>query len=177
MTGFGRAEQSVGDKVFLVEVKSLNGKQFDMRIIVPSLLKPYEIDIRKLVQDKLVRGSVECNIFIKQNGAAKPVTINKELAKAYYQPIAELSQELGLESGSVLSALLKLPEVISPSNEMLTAEDYKGFEAVLNSAIDMLKLHRAMKESPLKTICCCALKTYCCNKTSFQNWSPIASKK
>ena len=143
MTGFGRAEQSVGDKVFLVEVKSLNGKQFDMRIIVPSLLKPYEIDIRKLVQDKLVRGSVECNIFIKQNGAAKPVTINKELAKAYYQPIAELSQELGLESGSVLSALLKLPEVISPSNEMLTAEDYKGFEAVLNSAIDMLKLHRA----------------------------------
>ena len=143
MTGFGRAEQSVGDKVFLVEVKSLNGKQFDMRIIVPSLLKPYEIDIRKLLQDKLVRGSVECNIFIKQNGAAKPVTINKELAKAYYQPIAELSQELGLESGSVLSALLKLPEVISPSNEMLTAEDYKGFEAVLNSAIDMLKLHRA----------------------------------
>lgn len=143
MTGFGRAEQSVGDKVFLVEVKSLNGKQFDMRIIVPSLLKPYEIDIRKLLQDKLLRGSVECNIFIKQNGAAKPVTINKELAKAYYQPIAELSQELGLESGSVLSALLKLPEVISPSNEMLTAEDYKGFEAVLNSAIDMLKLHRA----------------------------------
>ena len=143
MTGFGRAEQSVGDKVFLVEVKSLNGKQFDMRIIVPSLLKPYEIDIRKLLQDKLLRGSVECNIFIKQNGAAKPVTINKELAKAYYQPIAELSQELGLESGSVLSALLKLPEVISPSNEMLTAEDYKGFEAVLNTAIDMLKLHRA----------------------------------
>ena len=66
MTGFGRAEQAVGDKVFLVEVKSLNGKQFDMRILIPSLLKPYEIDIRKLLQDKLVRGSVECNIFIKQ---------------------------------------------------------------------------------------------------------------
>ncbi|MBA4141295.1 MAG: YicC family protein, partial [Segetibacter sp.] len=32
MTGFGRAEQAVGDKVFLVEVKSLNGKQFDLRI-------------------------------------------------------------------------------------------------------------------------------------------------
>ena len=41
MTGFGRAEQAVGDKVFLVEVKSLNGKQFDLRITIPPLLKPF----------------------------------------------------------------------------------------------------------------------------------------
>lgn len=143
MTGFGRAEQAVGDKVFLVEIKSLNGKQFDMRILVPSLLKPYELDIRKLIQDKLQRGSVECNIFIKQNGAAKPVTISKELAKAYYQPIAELCAELNLDSGSILSTLLKLPEVITPSNEMLTPEDYKSFEVVLQSAVGMLKAHRA----------------------------------
>ena len=143
MTGFGRAEQAVGDKVFLVEVKSLNGKQFDMRIMIPSLLKPYEFDIRKVLQDKLIRGSVECNIFLKQNGAAKPVSINKELARAYYQPIAELSAELNLEAGGVLSALLKLPEVITPTNEMLTPDDYKGFEEVLISAINMLKAHRA----------------------------------
>ncbi len=143
MTGFGRAEQAVGDKVFLVEIKSLNGKQFDIRLLIPSLLKPYEFDIRKLLQDKLVRGSVECNIFIKQNGSAKPVTINTDLAKAYYKPIAELSAELNLESGGVLSALLKLPEVITPSNEMLTPAEYKEFEGVLASAISTLKQHRA----------------------------------
>jgi DNA ligase (NAD+) len=73
MTGFGRAEQAVGDKVFLVEVKSLNGKQFDLRIIIPSLLKPFEFDIRNILQEKLVRGSVECIIYIKQNGASRPV--------------------------------------------------------------------------------------------------------
>jgi uncharacterized protein (TIGR00255 family) len=143
MTGFGRAEQAVGDKVFLVEVKSLNGKQFDIRLNIPSLLKPYEFDIRNALQEKLVRGSVECNISIKQNGAAKPVTINTDLAKAYYLPIAELSRELNLDSGSVLSALLKLPEVITPSTEMLSPQEYKGFEQVLFSAIDLLKQHRA----------------------------------
>lgn len=143
MTGFGRSEQAVGDKVFLVEVKSLNGKQFDIRLNIPSLLKPYEFDIRNALQEKLVRGSVECNISMKQNGAAKPVTINTELAKAYYQPIAELSKDLNLDSGSVLSALLKLPEVITPSTEMLTPEEYKGFEQVLISAISLLKQHRA----------------------------------
>jgi uncharacterized protein (TIGR00255 family) len=143
MTGFGRAEQAVGDKVFLVEVKSLNGKQFDLRITIPPLLKPFEFNIRNILQEKLVRGSVECIIYIKQNGSAQPVTINKELAKAYYQPIAELSQELNLNPGDVLSALLKLPEVITPSNIVLTDEDWAGFEQFLVSAIDQLKEHRA----------------------------------
>lgn len=151
MTGFGRAEQSVGDKVFLVEVKSLNGKQFDIRLNLPGLLKPYEFDIRNVLQEKLVRGSVECNIYLKQNGAAKPVTINKALAKAYYQPIEELSRELNLDAGSVLSALLKLPEVITPSNEMLTPEEWTGFKIVLVSAIDLLKQHRAEEGKAMET--------------------------
>ena len=143
MTGFGRAERAVGDKVFLVEVKSLNGKQFDLRITIPPLLKPFEFNIRNLLQEKLVRGSVECIIYIKQNGSSKPVSINKELAKAYYQPIAELTEELGLESVSVLSTLLKLPDVITPTNDVLTDEDWTGFEVVLLDAVNQLKAHRA----------------------------------
>lgn len=150
MTGFGRAEQAVGDKVFLVEVKSLNGKQFDIRINIPALLKPFEFEIRNKLQELLIRGSVECNIYIKQNGAVKPVTINKELAKAYYQPIAELSQELHLDAGAILSALLKLPEVVTPSNEVLTPADYAGFEAVLVNAIQQLKQHRASEGRSLE---------------------------
>jgi uncharacterized protein (TIGR00255 family) len=142
MTGFGRAEQSVGDKVFLVEVKSLNGKQFDIRLNIPSLLKPFEFDIRNMLQEKLLRGSVECNISIKQNGSSKPVTINTDLAKAYYHSIAELSKELNLDSGSILSALLKLPEVITNSSEMLTPEEWMDFQQVLSNAIDQLKQHR-----------------------------------
>jgi uncharacterized protein (TIGR00255 family) len=142
MTGFGRSEQAVGDKVFLAEVKSLNGKQFDLRITIPPLLKPFEFDIRNILQEKLIRGSVECIIYIKQNGSAQPVTINKELAKAYYLPIAELSQELNLSPGDILSALLKLPDVITPSNIVLTDEEWEGFQQVLISAIDELKKHR-----------------------------------
>lgn len=151
MTGFGRAEMPVGDKVFLVEVKSLNGKQFDIRLTLPALLKQYEFDIRNILQEKLGRGSVECLIYIKQNGSSKPVTINKELAKAYYKPIAELSEELGIEAGSILSALLKLPEVITPSNDLLTDEEFNGFKNILISAVDQLKAHRADEGKSLET--------------------------
>jgi len=142
MTGFGRAEQAVNDKTFLVEIRSLNGKQFDLRLLIPALLKPYEFDIRNMISEKLERGSVECIITLKQNGAAKPVTINTTLAKAYYQPVAELASELNLNPGDILSTLLKLPDVITPSTEMLTKDEWNDFATLLAAALDDLIDHR-----------------------------------
>jgi uncharacterized protein (TIGR00255 family) len=142
MTGFGRAEQTIGGKTFLVEVRSLNGKQFDLRITIPPLLKPYEFDIRSILNESLQRGSVECMITLKQNGATKPVSINTELAKAYYKPVADLAQELNLDSSSILSTLLKLPEVITPTTEVLSEEEWSSFEKVLRDALALLNEHR-----------------------------------
>src|ERR1051325_5860927 len=109
MTGFGRAEQNVGDKTFLVDIKSLNGKQFDLQLKMPAFLKPFEFEIRKMLSEKLGRGTVDCTINLKETGNAKPVTINTDLAKAYYQPLHALSQELGLDTSSLLSTIIKLP--------------------------------------------------------------------
>ncbi len=142
MTGYGRAEQAIGDKNFLVELKSLNGKQFDLRLNIPALLKPYEFDVRNLLNEGLQRGSVECNITIKLNGANKPVTINTDLAKAYFQPVAQLANELGLATGDILSTILKLPDVITPSTEMLSEAEWAHFESLLKEAIAQLNNHR-----------------------------------
>ncbi len=142
MTGFGRSEQTVGGKTFLVEVRSLNGKQFDLRINIPPLLKPHEFQIRNILNEQLQRGSVECTITLKQNGASKPVSINTELAKAYYKPVADLAQELNLDASSVLSTLLKLPEVITPTTEVLSEEEWSSFEKVLRDALSLLNEHR-----------------------------------
>ena len=142
MTGYGRAEQTIGDKTFLVEVRSLNGKQFDLRINIPALLKPFEFEIRNMLNEGLQRGSVECFITIKQNGTGKPVSINTDLAKAYYEPVAALAKELGLPEGDILSTLLKLPEVITASSDTLSDTDWEGFQKVLKEAIYQLNEHR-----------------------------------
>lgn len=142
MTGYGRAEQTLADKTYLVEVRSLNGKQFDLRLNIPALLKPFEFEVRNLLNEGLQRGSVECTISIKQNGASKPVSINTDLAKAYFEPVAQLANELRLETGDILSTILKLPDVITPSTEMLTDEEWKFFEKILKEAIQHLNNHR-----------------------------------
>ncbi len=131
MTGFGRAEKSVGDKTFLVDIKSLNGKQFELQLKMPAILKPFEFDIRRLLSEKLIRGSVDCMISLKDTGSAKPVTINTDLAKAYYKPLAELSAALNLDTSHILSTLVKLPEVITPSSETLSDTEWQDFQKVL----------------------------------------------
>jgi uncharacterized protein (TIGR00255 family) len=142
MTGFGRAEKNVGDKTFLVDIKSLNGKQFELQLKLPSLLKPFEFEIRRLLSEKMGRGSVDCTISLKDTGSAKPVTINVDLAKAYYKPLAELSAALKLDPSHILSTLVKLPEVITPSGDTLTDAEWADFQNVLHSAMDDLNLHR-----------------------------------
>src|SRR5215470_5344357 len=150
MTGFGRAEKNVGDKTFLVDIKSLNGKQFELSLKLPSILKPFEFDIRRLLSEKLVRGSVDCTVSLKDTGNAKPVTINTDLAKAYYKPLADLSAALSLDPSHILSTLVKLPEVITPSSETLGDADWNNFQKILLGAIDDLNSHRTEEGKSLE---------------------------
>lgn len=150
MTGFGRAEQTVGDKTFFVEIKTLNGKQFELQLKLPPLLKPFEFDIRNVIQENLIRGTIDCYISIKQNGTSKPVIINTELIKAYYNQIHQLAGELNVDTNSVLSSLLRLPEVVSPSMEVLNENDFASFKEVLNKAIAELNNHRLEEGASLE---------------------------
>jgi uncharacterized protein (TIGR00255 family) len=150
MTGFGRAEQAVGDKTFQVDVKSLNGKQFELQLKLPGFLRPFEFPIRKLLSDKLGRGSLDCTISLKQTGNAKPVSINTDLAKAYYRALADLSADLKLDSSNILSTLVKLPEVITPTGDTLTDNEWLEFQKVIQLAIDDLNAHRLNEGASLE---------------------------
>ena len=151
MTGFGRAEQTVNDKSFLVEIKSLNGKQLEMNLKIPPLLKSYEFEVRNMLQESLIRGSIDCLITIKQNGASKPVVINTDLIKAYYKQIETLAAELNIDTNAVLSALLRLPEVVSPSNEILNEDDWAELKKVVESALKELNDHRNEEGKSIET--------------------------
>ncbi len=150
MTGFGRAEQTTGEKTFLVEIKALNGKQFELQLKLPPLLKPYEFEIRNMLQDNLIRGTIDCYVNLKQNGTAKPVTINTDLIKAYYTQIKTLAHELDIDTNAVLSSLLRLPEVVTPSTDVMDKNDFEYFSEVLLAAIKELNNHRSEEGKSLE---------------------------
>lgn len=142
MTGYGRCEQTIGDRTFLVEIRSLNGKQFEALLKIPQLLKPFEFEIRGLLSERLLRGSIECTVTMRVNGAAKPVTINTDVAKSYYSQLKSLTDALGLDTSNILDALLKLPEVIVPNTDTFSETDWATFKMILTGAIEELNAHR-----------------------------------
>jgi len=150
MTGFGRSEQTQGERTVLVELKSLNGKQLEINLKMPSLLKAYEFDIRNAISETLLRGSIDCFITVKQNGASKPVSINTDVAKAYYQTIAKLSRDLNLDTSQILSALLKLPEVVTPATDVIDDEGWALVQTTMQEALANLNNHRGEEGSVLQ---------------------------
>ena len=173
MTGYGRSEQAVNDKIFLTEIRSLNGKQFEILLEIPQILKPYEFEIRNILSASLIRGSVECVIMLKQNGAAKPVTINTELAKAYYQPLARLSAELGLDPSHILSSLIKLPEVVSPSTDVMTPDEFEHYKQALYQAIQDINTHRADEGKALEEDLLLRINSILKNQESLKELEPL----
>ena len=142
MTGYGRAECTINDKVFVVELRTLNGKQFELLLKIPSLLKPYEFEIRNQLSDELVRGSVECNVTMKQNGATRPSSVNLELAASYYKQLKSLADQLEADDSQLLSSILRLPEVVASSTDQLAPAEWEGFSKALKEAIIMINRHR-----------------------------------
>ena len=140
----------IGEKNISVELKALNGKQFDLQLKLPALLKPVEMEIRQCLQELLVRGTVECLIMIKQNGMSRPVQINTDLVKAYYDQIMEMASVSGMDTQSVLAAILRLPDVVSPSQEIINPDDYALFKEILEEAIQRLNKHRQTEGAMLQ---------------------------
>lgn len=150
MTGFGRAEGMVNNRQVVVEIKSLNGKQFELGIKLPPILRSYELDIRNLLNSKIVRGSIDFNINIRQEGASKPMTINTDLAIYYYKSMKQIAQELDLAEDNVLSTLMRMPEVVVPDSDVLPEEDFKEVLKIINIAADHLMDHRKHEGDALK---------------------------
>ncbi len=142
MTGFGRAENTRGETTITVEIKSLNGKQFEVNLKLSPLLKPYEFDIRNRMQQILQRGTLDATINIRQNGATRPVMVNTELAKFYYQSITTLATELKLPQDDMLNVLMKLPEVVTPATEQIAESEWLAVQDVLKNALEELDSHR-----------------------------------
>ncbi len=150
MTGFGRAETQLGDYTVTVDVKSLNGKQFDLGTRLPISLKPYEIEIKNILQPLLQRGSVEIFIAMKQHGSSKPMRVNTELAKYYHAALQQISTELNETASNHLQIVMSMPEVVSQSTDELSEADWNNIAATVQTAANKLMAARLQEGSSLE---------------------------
>ena len=142
MTGFGRAEALVNGRQVIVEIKALNGKQFDVVTKLPPIIRSYELDIRNMLMNSLQRGTIDLNVSIRQEGAAKPMVVNTDLAVFYFQGMKQIAERIGLKEENVLSTLMRMPEVVAPEQDMVSENEWAQIKVVIEQAAADLTEHR-----------------------------------
>lgn len=122
MTGFGRGEGVFEGKKITIDIKSLNSKSFDLNIKIPSRYKEKEFEIRKLLNDRVLRGKVDCYVNIESLNNASDVNINHDLVQAYMQELKKAAGD-GPDF-EYLKMAIRMPEVISTKSDVLNEDEW-----------------------------------------------------
>lgn len=133
MTGFGRAEAIFEGKKINVDIKSLNSKSFDLSIKLPLRFKEKELEIRKLLNDKLLRGKADCFITCESLDGANDVKINQEIIKSYMEQLRQCSPEA--PDFEYLKMAIRMPETIQCKTEELSDNEWNLLQDTINKAV------------------------------------------
>lgn len=137
MTGYGKAVAELPNKKIIIEIKSLNSKQFDLFTRLPSVYREKEIALRNSLARRLVRGKVDLSMSVEV--IAKDVTskIDHNVLGQYHREIAGLAVELNIpQPQEWFSVLLRLPDVMKQEQEELSDEEWNIIEQAVNRAVD-----------------------------------------
>lgn len=163
MTGYGKSEINLPNTNFTIEVKSLNSKQIDTNIKMPSVFREKEIELRKLISEKLKRGKIELSIWRESSENTTNLSFNTEVIKDYHSQILQLKKdlglkesgvmnstfyEMGLETSDIIPTLLKMPDVLQKGKEKSSKSDWDEIKKAIDIAIfDLLqyRLHEGKK--------------------------------
>ena len=145
MTGFGKATTEIPGKKVTVEVRSLNSKQLDLNLRLPYLYKEKELELRAEISKQIERGKVDVSVFTESTLDILPVSINKKLAKTYYNELKSLSEELAEVNPNLLALVVKMPDVMKAEREIVELDEveWKQVKTTVDKAIDAFQKFRS----------------------------------
>jgi uncharacterized protein (TIGR00255 family) len=152
MTGYGRGEFKVGDKEFLVEVRSINHRYLDFFIKVPRKISFLEEKVRKYVSNVLSRGKIDIFITYENYGDdSKSVIIDEFLSKSYVNALKDLSDKFSLTNDSSASLIANFPDVLKvQKGDEDENELWSLLESALKKGMDSLIEMRSTEGEKLK---------------------------
>jgi uncharacterized protein (TIGR00255 family) len=124
MTGYGRGERAADGLRVVVELRSVNRKQAEIGLRLPSELEPLESRIRDELNKAVARGRVEVVFTLEKPAGSAASLVNRELAAAFAAQLGQLQRDLGLAGGVTMEALLRCPGVLQPTESVADPEAY-----------------------------------------------------
>lgn len=114
MTGFGSHRAQTSHVAVDVSVRAVNGRFLEPRLHLPREFIPFEGEIRKILSEKMKRGTVD--VFIqrreREGVSRSKIQVNRDLAKKYAQAYRTLAKDLRLRDELHLDVIARLPDVV-----------------------------------------------------------------
>lgn len=135
MTGFGKATGHYGNNTCTVEVRSVNSKQLDLNMRMPSAFREKEPDVRRMVSEGAVRGKVDLSINIEGVEEGRMQQLNLVLFDHYFSELSKVAAEKNLNTDALLSDILRLPDVMQPLRLEMNESDWPAVRQIVEDAI------------------------------------------
>lgn len=114
MTGFGRGEASDADQTWTVEIRTVNHRFLDQRVVLPRAYGALEERVKKTVAAGQDRGRVEVSLALAGSGSTVPrLTVDMDLARQYHDCLQQLGEEFGLGGRIQLADMIDQRDIIS----------------------------------------------------------------
>jgi len=152
MTGYGKAVVAYKEKKINVEVKSLNSKSLDLSARIAPLYREKEMEIRRLIAQKLERGKVDFSLWVEKETTIDATPINAALVENYYHQIKSIAANTGIpEPSDWFTTLLRMPDVTAKTEvEVLEEEEWHAAKQAITEALDKLIEFRTQEGAALQ---------------------------
>ncbi len=122
MTGFGRGEAAEDGRSWVAEVRTVNHRFLDQRVILPRIFTALEEPVKKMVAAALDRGRVDITFSLHGVSTVEPqLVVNENIARQYHRCLQQLIEAYALDSEITLKDMLTQRDLISleePQSDM-----------------------------------------------------------
>ncbi len=154
MTGYGKAECTIGADKYLVEIRSVNGKSADISIKTQFIPRDKEMAVRQMLAERLGRGNIDLFITLRKGvDASLSKSLDGEAFRSWTSQIREAASGAGLAQISdeaLLQAALRMPDVVSQQDKEMGDEEWELLYAAVKEAVDGLDRFRKTEGESLR---------------------------
>ena len=150
MTGYGKTVLQLPTKKITIELKSLNSKNLDLNVRIPSYYREKELAVRKELATKLVRGKVDFSIYIEMTADETSTTVNKGVVSEYMQQLRNVVQTGSSNDVELLKMAVKMPDALKTEREELNEDEWAQINTNIQEAIKDIIQYRIDEAASLE---------------------------
>ena len=153
MTGYGKAECMLGHDKYLVEIRSVNGKNADITLKTTVIPRDKEVEVRKYIADKLNRGNIDLFVTVERAEGSATKQISRSALLSYLEQLKAATNGTELaccDPDAQLQAIMRLPDVLEARSTELSEEDWEKLFAAIREAVAGLDSFRRREGESLR---------------------------